>query len=53
MAVSSSFILFTGFYHVFVEAGTISSFDCSIERLFLSHCSGLTDSLQSTQYIVC
>lgn len=41
IADSSSFTLFAGPYHVFVQAGTIYSFDCSIERLFLSYWSGL------------
>lgn len=47
IAASSSFTFFAGFSHVFVQAGTMYSFDCSVERFLLSHCSDLFDPLQA------
>lgn len=47
IAVCSSFTLFAGLSHVFVQAGTMYSFDCCVERFLLSHCSDLFDPLKA------
>lgn len=47
IAISSSFTFFAGLSHVFVQAGTMYSFDCSVGRFLLSHCSDLFDPLKA------
>lgn len=47
IAASSRFTFFAGLAHVFVQAGTMYNFDCSVERFLLSHCSDLFDPLKT------
>lgn len=47
IAVSSSFTFFAELSHVFVQTGTMYSFDCSVGRALLSHCSDLFDLLKA------